>query len=239
VAGDRLLRILTQLSSGGVTEPGSARLCEVCADVMAVSGAGIMLMSGEAPAGSLCSSNQVSALIEELQFTLGEGPCVDAYHEDRPVLEPDLAAPVTPRWVAFTPPAVEAGARAVFGFPLQVGAVQLGALNLYRDRPGPLSDDQYADALVLAGVAARAVLAIQAQAPPGALAPELEVEANFRFVVHQASGMVAVQLGVGVGEALARLRAYAFANDRLVTEVAEDVVGRRLRFDDGGRGVQP
>ena len=239
MAGDRLLRILTQLSSGGVTEPGSARLCEVCADVMAVSGAGIMLMSGEAPAGSLCSSNQVSALIEELQFTLGEGPCVDAYHEDRPVLEPDLAAPVTPRWVAFTPPAVEAGARAVFGFPLQVGAVQLGALNLYRDRPGPLSDDQYADALVLAGVAARAVLAIQAQAPPGALAPELEVEANFRFVVHQASGMVAVQLGVGVGEALARLRAYAFANDRLVTEVAEDVVGRRLRFDDGGRGVQP
>src|SRR5581483_7452688 len=85
---------------------------------------------------------------------------------------------------------------------------------------------------------ARAVLAIQAQAPPGALAPELEVEANFRFVVHQASGMVAVQLGVGVGEALICLRAYAFANDRPVTEVAEDVVGRRLRFDEGGRGAQ-
>ncbi len=238
MAGDRLLRILTQLSSGGVTEPGTARLCEVCADVTAVSGAGIMLISGEAPAGSVCSSNHVSALIEELQFTLGEGPCIDAYHQDRPVLEPDLADPVTPRWVAFTPPAVEAGARAVFGFPLQVGAVQLGALNLYRDRPGPLSDDQYADALVLAGVAARAVLAIQAQAPPGALAPELEVEANFRFVVHQASGMVAVQLGVGVGEALICLRAYAFANDRPVTEVAEDVVGRRLLFDEGGRGAQ-
>src|ERR1051325_385403 len=126
----------------------------------------------------------------------------------------------------------EAGALAVFGFPLQLGAVQLGALNLYRDRPGPLSDDQYADALVLAGVAARAVLAIQAQAPPEALAPEFELEANFRFVVHQASGMVAVQLGVGVGEALIRLRAYAFANDRPITEVAEDVVGRRLRFDE-------
>jgi len=239
VPGDRLLRILTLLSSGGVTAPATARLCDVCADVTAMSGAGIMLMSGEAPAGSVCSTNQVSALIEELQYTLGEGPCVEAYHEDRPVLEPDLADPDTPRWVAFTPPAVEAGARAVFGFPLQVGAVRLGALNLYRDRPGSLSDDQYADALVLAGVAARAVLAMQAQAPPGALAPELELEANFQFVVHQASGMVAVQLGVGVGEALVRLRAYAFANDRPVTEVAEDVVGRRLRFDDRGPGVEP
>ena len=239
MAGDRLLRILTLLSSGGGTEPGAARLCEVCAEVTAMSGAGVMLMSGEAPAGSMCSTNQVSALIEELQYTLGAGPCVDAYHEDRPVLEPDLADPDTPRWVAFTPPAVEAGARAVFGFPLQVGAARLGALNLYRDRPGSLSKDQYADALVVAGVAARAVLAMQAQAPPGALAPELELEANFRFVVHQASGMVAVQLGVGVGEALVRLRAYAFVNDRLVTEVAEDVVGRRLRFDDPGPGVEP
>jgi len=91
-------------------------------------------------------------------------------------------------------------------------------------------------------LAAQAVLAIQAPAPPGALATELEEGANFRFVVHQASGMVAVQLGVGVGEALARLRAYAFANDRLLTEVAEAVVARKLRLDDrpaGGPSVPP
>jgi hypothetical protein len=73
---------------------------------------------------------------------------------------------------------------------------------------------------------------MQGQAPPGALAPELEGEANFRFVVHQASGMVAVQLGVTVGEALVRLRAYAFGNSRLIAEVAEAVVARRLRLDD-------
>jgi hypothetical protein len=203
----------------------------VCADVAAMSGAGIMLMSGDEPRGSVCTTNEVSALIEELQYTLGEGPCVDAYNSDRPVLEPDLADPGTPRWVAFTPPAVEAGARAVFGFPLQVGAVRLGALNLYRDRPGPLSEEQYADALVLADVAARAVLAMQAQAPPGMLGAELEEGANFRLVVHQASGMVAVQLRVSVGEALVRLRAYAFGSGRLLTKVAEEVVGRQLRFD--------
>jgi hypothetical protein len=220
------------MTSAGEGEPDTARLCDVCSRVTLMSGAGIMLMSGDVPRGSLCSTNEVSTLIEELQYELGEGPCVDAYHEDRAVLEPDLADPVTARWLAFTPPAVEAGALAVFGFPIRVGAVRLGALNLYRDRPGPLDDDQHADALVLADVAARAVLAMQAHAPPGALAAELEAGANFQFVVHQASGMVAVQLGVSVGEALIRLRAYAFANDRPLAKVAEDVVGRRVRFDD-------
>jgi hypothetical protein len=231
VAGARLLRILRQLEAAGETASGAPRLCEVCAEVVVMTGAGIMLMSGEMPRGSVCSSNQVSALIEELQYTLGEGPCLDAYHEDRPVLEPDLADPVQARWLAFTPTAVGAGARAVFGFPLQMGAVRLGALNLYRDHPGPLSDDQHADALVMAGVAARAVLTLQAHAPPGILAAELDADADFRFVVHQASGMVAAQLEASIGEALIRLRAYAFANDRLLTDVAEEIVSRRLRFD--------
>ena len=142
----------------------------------------------------MCTTNEVSALIEQLQYELGEGPCVDAYHQDRPVLEPDLADPGTPRWLAFTGPAIEAGVRAVFGFPLQVGAVRLGALNLYCDRPGPLTDEQHADALVMADVAAQAVLVLQANAPPGKLAAELEAGADFQYVVHQASGMVAAQL---------------------------------------------
>jgi hypothetical protein len=179
----------------------------------------------------VCTTNEVSCLIERLQYTLGEGPCVDAYRQDRPVLEPDLAHPSTPRWLAFSPPAVEAGVRAVFGFPLQVGAVRLGALNLYRDWSGRLSDDQHADALVMADVAAQAVLVLQANAPPGQLAAELEAGADFHYVVHQASGMVAAQLDVSVGQALIRLRAYAFGNDRPLAEVAEDVVARKLRFD--------
>ena len=122
-----------------------------------MTGAGIMLMSEDVPQGSVCTSNPVSDLIEQLQYGLGEGPCVDAYHEDEPVLEPDLAEPSRPRWPAFAGPAIDAGVRAVFGFPLRVGAVRLGALNLYCDRPGPLTDDQHADALVMADVAAQAV----------------------------------------------------------------------------------
>jgi len=231
VAGERLHRILELLSAGGQTEKGSARLCDVCAEVAAMNGAGIMLMSEDVALGSVCTTNEVSALIEELQFSLGEGPCVDAYGEGRPVLEPDLAAPETPRWLAFSPPALAANVRAVFGFPLQVGAVRLGALNLYRDRPGPLGDDQHADALVMADVAARVVLAMQANAPLDAVAEELEAGANFHLVEHQASGMVAAQLGVSVGEALVRLRAYGFSHDLDLIEVAEAVVDRRLRFD--------
>jgi len=178
----------------------------------------------------LCASDGVSQLIEELQYTLGEGPCVDAYRKDEVVGEPDLADPVTRRWLAFSPPALRAGARAVFGFPLRVGTVRLGALNLYRDWPGPLTGDQHADALVVADVAARWVLEAQAGAPFDAVAGELEISADFHFVVHNTAGMVSVQERISVTEALIRLRAFAFSNDRLLAEVAEDVVARRLRL---------
>ena len=229
MAGERRLRILAQLAGDGGL--GTKRLCEVCADVTDVNGAGIMLMSADVPRGSLCTTNEVSGVIEELQFSLGEGPCVDAYRLDRPVFEPDLARPEHPRWLAFTGPAVEAGARAVFGFPLRVGAVRLGALNLYCDRPGSLRDEQHADSLTMAELAAQTVLMLQAGAPAGMLATELEIGADLHYVVHQAAGMVAAQLDVSIGHALVRLRAHAFGHDRPLDAVARDVVARTLRFD--------
>jgi hypothetical protein len=235
VGGDRRLRLLRRLV-GPDADLGTKRLCQGCAEITGMSGAGIMLMSGDLPQGSICTTDAVSDLIEQLQYTLGEGPCVDAFRQDSPVAEPDLAHPVSPRWFAFGPPAVDAGARAVFGFPLQVGAIRLGALNLYRDRPGRLTDEQHADGLVLANIAADAILVLQADAPPGMLAVELEAGADFQYVVHQASGMVAVQLGVSVAHALIRLRAHAFANERQVADVAEEVVARTLRFGDPKAG---
>jgi hypothetical protein len=198
-----------------------------------------MLLSDDVPQGSLGTTNQVSALIADTQFALGEGPSVDAYHEDRPVLEPDLENPDTSRWLAFTGTALEAGVCASFAFPLHLGAVRLGALDLYRDRPGPLTDEQHADALAMADFATRTVLVMQANAPDDRLAAELDDGADFRYVVHQASGMVAAQLDVSVGQALVRLRAYAFGNDRPLTQVAEDVVARRLRFDEGNGEHDP
>ncbi len=170
-SGHRRARLLGLLIGRGDDVFGTKRLCQVCAQAVAVSGAGIMLMWADSPEGSLCTTNKMSDLIEQLQYALGEGPCVDAYRQDWPVFEPDLANPVTSRWPAFSPPAIEAGARAVFGFPLQLGAARLGALNLCRDRPGPLSDDQHADALVMAGIAAQSVLVLQAGPHPESWRP--------------------------------------------------------------------
>ena len=223
--------MLSRLGYSGQPLLETARLCQVCAEMTASNGAGIMLFDGGVSLGSLCSSDSVSELIEELQFTLGEGPCIDASRDGRPVLEPDLASPETSRWIAFGPPAVAAGVRAVFGFPIRVGAAGLGALNLYRERSGPLTDEEHADALVLADIAAEVILLMQAEASPGELATELEAGANFHYVVHQASGMVSAQLDVSVDHALVRLRAHAFRTGTPLIDVARNVVDRSLRFD--------
>ena len=108
------------VGAGG--SPSAPPACQVAADVIGLTGAGVMVLHHGVPQASLCSTGPVSALIEELQYTLGEGPCIDAYRTGTVIAEPNLAAPTTPRWPAFTPEALDAGARAVFGFPVRIGA---------------------------------------------------------------------------------------------------------------------
>jgi hypothetical protein len=207
------------------------RLCDTCVEVLDVTGAGIMLMSDGEHRGTLGVSNPVMTVVEDLQFTLGEGPCIDAYSSEHPVLEPDLGHPATNRWPAFSGPAVQAGVRAVFGFPLRVGAVNLGALDLYLDQPGALRTDQLTDAAVMAGVISKTVLALQAEALPGELPELLDATVLHRAVVHQASGMLSAQLDIDVADALVRIRAHAYTSNRLVNDVAHDIVDRRLRLE--------
>lgn len=231
---DRRRALLASIEPSDGQAVDLVELCRAGVELSEVSGASILLMTGDEPQAALCCTDAVSELIEEFQFTYGEGPCIDAHHHRRPVLEPDLAAPATPRWPAFSRAAVQAGARAVFGFPIQVGPVQLGALNLYRTSAGPLTTTQHDDAAIVADSSARTIIATQSDAAPGSLGVGLESGAALRFVVHQATGMVAVQLGVTVTEALVRLRAYAFAHDQLIVDVAEDVVARRIRLSVDG-----
>src|SRR5687768_8983121 len=117
MGGARLLRIVARLEAGADPAPVPARLCEGCAEIMAMTGAGVMLMSGDVPRGSICSSNSVSNMIEELQYTLGEGPSVDAYEHNQAVLEPDLAAAGVGRWGATRDAGRGAGRR--LGLPLR------------------------------------------------------------------------------------------------------------------------
>jgi hypothetical protein len=170
--------------------------------------------------------------IEDLQLLTGEGPCVTAVAEGRPVLVPDLADGTETRWPGFTRDALAAGAKALFAFPLQVGAVRLGALDLYREQPGTLKGQDLADALMVADAATAALLDEQEVRPAGDLDTYWwDLSTFYRVEVHQATGMMMAQLGVDAPEALIRLRAYAFARERPIPEVARDVVARRIRFD--------
>jgi hypothetical protein len=236
VPDDRMAPILARLASHEFDGSGTLVLCELAAEVAGVSGASIMLLSDELATGSLCTTDGVAVYLDDLQFTLGEGPSLEAHALGYPVLEPDLSAHPSARWPALVPLVVRAGVRAVFAFPLRIGAVRLGAVTLFRDAPGPLDDTQYADVQALTVVASRTMLALQADAPPGSMAAELEEGANFHFVVHQAAGMVSIQLGIGVTEALVRLRAHAFLTERSIDAVSRDVVDRRLRLDGGSPG---
>ena len=208
-----------------------ARLVQACVESLDVTGAGIMLMVDDEHRGTFGTSDAAVEVVEDLQFTLGEGPCIDTYRTGRPVLEPDLGHPAEDRWPAFAEPALAAGVVGIFGFPLLVRGTRLGALDLYSDRAGDLRPEQFADAGSMAAIAARAILDLQADAAPGALASELDAGVRLRSVVHQASGMVSVQLDLPVGDALARVRAHAYATGRPIHDVAQDVVDRRLRLD--------
>ncbi len=225
----RVARVVAALAVGEINPERS--LCSASADVVHVSGAGVVLILRGRALGTVCASDPVTEAVEDVQFTLGEGPSVDAFHSGAPVLAPDIAEPGVMRWPGFREGALAAGVRAVFGFPIFVGTVCIGALNLYNDHSGALTDDQFADAEVVAHVAGRAVMGWQSVAGPGSLAWQLEHVDAHRAVVHQAAGMASIQSAVSVDDALILLRAYAFAEDRPISSVAAEVVAGSLRFD--------
>jgi len=221
---------MTVALAGAETDP-QHELCVASAIAIGVAGAGVILMSGGRALGNVCVSNSMTGIVEEVQYTLGEGPCVDAFRTKAPVLAPDLAHSDGNRWPAFRVGAESAGVRAVFGFPLLIESVCFGALNLYHDQAGALTEDQFANALAVAHVASRTVLGWQSVAGPGSLAWQLEHVPVHRAVVHQAAGMVSVQATVAIPDAVVMLRAYAFAEDRPISDVATDIVSGTLRLD--------
>ncbi|MCW2607960.1 MAG: hypothetical protein JWO60_2653 [Frankiales bacterium] len=212
-----------------------ARLAEVCRLALpsaGVDGGGVALVTRSGHRATVCATDDVAARLEEAQFVLGEGPCVDASSGRTPVLLDDLLdlAPGThARWPGFLHAAADVGVRALFAFPLRLGTVAFGALDLYRLRPGPLDADQLRAALLVADTAALSLLELTSgrdvQQDPGGGA-----RTAFRYQVHGAAGMAKVQLGSSIEDALMHLRAVAFAEDRSIDDVAKDVLEGRLRF---------
>ncbi len=229
---ERSRRIGARFASGAGVWPDPS-LCETCVDILDVVGGGISIMSGE-NSGPVCSSSERVRRLEDLQFSLGEGPCHDSYTTATMVAEPDLANRATSNWLNYAPPALDLGACAVFAFPLQIGVGTIGALTLYNDDVGMLTDEQTADGHELARILPAFLTAIQDRSSEPLLAVELSDNDAHRSEVHQASGITAVQLGIDAREALLRIRAHAYATDQTVAYVSQEILAHRLQLGNDG-----
>jgi hypothetical protein len=209
--------------------PPPARLVDLCTRALPVDGVGLALMTDDGPAGTVAASDAGARELEELQFTLGQGPCVDASRTGRPVLAPDLAATSPRAWPQFGAGAEAAGLRAVFAFPLQVGGIRLGVLDVYRATVGALTRDELAGALAYADAATQLLLDLQARDAASGSPPLAALDD--RAEVHQATGVVSVRAGVGLAHALALLRARAYAEGRPIGDLARDVLDGLVMLD--------
>jgi ANTAR domain/GAF domain len=208
----------------------AGEICRACVQGLDIDGAAMSLLTADPLRETVFASDATADLLEDLQFSLGEGACIDAAVSRRPVLVADMNDPAqTARWPVYAAAVAEqTGVRAIFALPLQWGAIDVGVLDLYRRAPGALSAAQMRDALSAADAATLILLGLRSD--PGDDDQAWDRSWGNRAEIHQATGMVVAQLGVSAADALARLRAHAFAEQRLLGDVARDVVARRLCF---------
>jgi hypothetical protein len=231
--------ILDQLSSAMGSDRGALaadKLCLACVDLLPVDAAALSLLLDGSNNGTLGASGAAARIYDELQFTYGEGPCLETKLRREPVLVVDLADPRETRWPAYRPAMLDHQIRGVYAVPVVVGGQYAGALDLFCAQPGVLSDETLTGALIAADLAELPVLDIFSdylQVPTidsgGDVWAELSTLA--RAEVSQATGMVMAQLGVDATEALVRLRAHAYSTGRTASEVARDIVDRELRLE--------
>jgi GAF domain-containing protein len=212
------------------------RLCEACVLLFDIDAAAISLVFDGASSGTLGSSGAAGRTYDELQFTLGEGPCLDSVATRSPVLVADLADPDNNRWPIYGPALLSHQIRGVFAMPVLVAGEHIGALDLFRAQPGRLEEGHLAGAIVAAELAGVPLLDVMNDDLLAAVNdPEsnawAELHALSRAEVSQATGMLVAQLGVEPAEALIRLRAHAYATGRSSTDVARDILDKRLTLE--------
>jgi len=219
---------LAALRAGDVTTL-AAQVCEACVSLLPVDGASVSVMLGTGHRQSLYATDAVMERVEAVQFSLGEGPCFEAFQTGNPVLVPDLTADGGRAWPVFATQMSNGEIGAIFAFPLRRGAARLGAIDLYRRAPGWFSDAEVATAMRITDIATSALLAASSTGHDGQISDKWITElTRTRAVIHQATGMVVAEFAIPAEQALARLRGYAFATGRLLDDVAADLVARRL-----------
>lgn len=236
-AGERARLRAADVIAEGVRGAGPAempgRLCVVAVELLPVVGASVSLRADGMPI-QLSASDDQAAHLSDVQATLGDGPCTYAAAIGAPVLASDLTnGRDARRWPVFAQQATAVGVQAVYSIPLGNDAVCVGTLDLYRATPGGLSHPELRTALLVSSIMTMALMALPQGAENGAEGEEawLSGLATDHDEVYQAVGMIMVQSGIGADEALALLRAHAFAHNRTALELARDVVSHRKRFD--------
>jgi hypothetical protein len=206
------------------------RLCAAAGRSVHAYGVGVTVMAPDGVRGVTAATDAATQRLEDLQLTMGEGPCIEAFERRVPILVPDVAEAMQ-RWPGYAPAVHASGVRAVFAFPMQVGAARLGVLDIFRDRAGPLARDSLALCLTFAEVAVNILLDGQERARLSETDDGLGDGLGPHTVLFQAQGMVMIQLDVSLADALARIRAHAYAQSRPLSAVAADIVARRLQFE--------
>jgi hypothetical protein len=205
-------------------ELGAVRdFCLVAVARIGVDAAAVTYRTTGAGLELLHTTDDVAERLAQLEMTLGEGPTFDAVASSLPTAVDDLRSPIsTHRWPLFATEAVVAGVRAVVAYPIVLGGTTYGAVGLYSRQPQRLSSEQHRvaeDLTELIGLALVDPTSGQ------------KVGTSFRMSVHQAAGMVMMQAGTSIHDALVMLRATAFAEDTRVTDLAADVIAGRRRFE--------
>jgi GAF domain-containing protein len=137
-------------------------LVERVVEVLPITAAGVTLIAPGVDPRYIAASDDFALRFEQLQTELGEGPRLVAYRTGDAVAVRDLGK--ERRFPRFAQRALELGLVAVFTFPLRSRGDRLGALDLYRDRPGLLDAGAMAAVQTLADVAAAYLLNAQARA---------------------------------------------------------------------------
>ena len=206
-----------------------SNLCASFIDALPVTGAALSAFSGSGQETTLCASDNLAARLDELQFDLGEGPRWEAARTRNPVLLPQVRSMTHEKWPVFGKAIIDSDAQALFVFPLVIGALDIGVVELYSSTPGTLSEADVVAARALADEAAWSLLRrllvpdSEHESPGGGLSPS-------RREIHQATGMVLAQTGGTAADALLLLRGHAFANEQSVHETSTEVLNRRLDF---------
>ena len=199
------------------------QLAERCVELLGVTDAGIVLV-GPDGLRVLASSSDRMRLLELLEVQRNDGPCLEAWATGS-LVRADRLTEAVERWPRFTPAALDAGYQSAYAHPMRLRATSIGALNLFADVEDGLDENGQALGQALADMATIGMVHERMLREQEILSDQLQHALTSRVTIEQAKGVIAEQGGLEMADAFQAMRVYARNTNRLLTDVARDVVG--------------